>query len=106
MSEQQSNRPPEPDPEARKRANRAALKYGAARLGLFLGLTIVIQLLALLIGAPVPLVMSALFALLIAFPLSMLVFSGLRQDATAAVAEWSRQRREHKQWIRNELSQR
>lgn len=65
---------PQLDPQTRKQATRAMLKYGAARLGLFLGLTIVIQALAVLIGAQVPLVVSALLALLVALPLSMLIF--------------------------------
>lgn len=97
---------PELDPEVRGRANRAALKYGLARLGLFVVLTVVIQLAATLIDAPVPVVMSALLALIVAFPLSMLVFSGLRQEATEAVAAWSAQRRDRKEWVRSELSAR
>lgn len=106
MSDQQPAQPPELDPEVRKRANSAALKYGLARLGLFVVLTVIVQLAAVLIDAPVPLVMSALFALLLAFPLSMLLFSGLRQDATEAVGAWSRQRKERKAWIRDELASR
>ena len=43
----------------------ALFKYGGARFGLFVVLTIVIQLFAVLIDAPVPLVMSALLALLV-----------------------------------------
>lgn len=97
---------PELDPEVRRRANRAALKYGLARLVLFVVLTVIIQLLATLIGAPVPVVMSALFALILAFPLSMLVFSGMRQEATEAVAAWSQQRKDRKAWVRDELSSR
>lgn len=106
MTDQQPAHVPELDTEVRKHANRAALKYGLARLGLFVALTVIIQLLAVLIGAPVPLVMSALFALLLAFPLSMLIFSGMRQDATEAVAAWAQQRKDRKQWIRDELSAR
>lgn len=106
MTDQEPAHAPELDPDVRKRANRAALKYGLARLGLFVVLTVIIQLLAVLIDAPVPLVMSALFALLLAFPLSMLLFSGLREEATAAVAAWSQQRKERKKWIREELAAR
>ncbi len=94
------------DPNARKRANRAALIYGGLRLALFVGLTVVIQALALLIDAPVPLVMSALLALIVAFPLSMLVFPRQRVEATEAMAAWNAQRRARKQWVNEELADR
>lgn len=94
------------DTQVRRRARRALVKYGLARLGLFLGLTVVIQVAALLIGAPVPLVMSALLALLVAFPLSMLVFPTMRVEATAAVGIWQERRKRRKEWIREELAER
>lgn len=80
--------------------------YGLDRLLLFIGLTVVIQLIAMLIGAPVPLIMSALLALLVAFPLSMLVFKRRRLEANAAVAELGRQRAARKDWIQSELAER
>ena len=46
---------PQIDPGLRARAARDFALYGAARLGLFLVLTVVIQGLAVLIDAPVPL---------------------------------------------------
>lgn len=98
------NEPPQLDPELRKQANVALLKYGAARLLLFIVLTVVIQLLAVLIGAPVPLVMSALLALIVAFPLSMLVFKKLRLEATRSVGAWSARRKARKEWVRQELA--
>lgn len=98
------NEPPQLDPELRKKANAALLKYGGARILLFVVLTVVIQGLATLIGAPVPLVMSALLALLVAFPLSMLVFKKLRLEATESVGAWSAQRRARKQWVKQELA--
>ncbi|AIG63611.1 membrane protein [Corynebacterium atypicum] len=82
------------------------LVYGLARLGLFVALTVVIALLAWLIGAPVPLVMSALLALLVAFPLSMLIFPKMRTEATEAVGLWQQRRRQRKEWIREELAER
>lgn len=84
----------------------ALLKYGAARLGLFVVLTIIIQLFAVLIDAPVPLVMSALLALLVAFPLSMLVFKGMRVEANRSVGAWSAQRKARKAWVQRELESR
>ncbi|HZK32840.1 MAG TPA: DUF4229 domain-containing protein [Corynebacterium sp.] len=97
---------PQLDPEVRKRANRAALRYGLARFALFVALTVLIQVLALLIDAPVPLVMGALLALIVALPLSMLIFPRMRVEATEAVAAWSQQRQARKQWVREELSRR
>ena len=95
---------PQLDPQTRKQATRAMLKYGAARLGLFLGLTIVIQALAVLIGAQVPLVVSALLALLVALQLSMLIFKKLRIETTEAVAKLAQQRRARKEWVNRELA--
>lgn len=94
------------DQELRKKANRALLVYGLARLGLFIVLTAVIQAVAVAASAPVPLVVSALLALLVAFPLSMLVFKKQRLAANEAVAAWSARRKERKAWIADELSSR
>ena len=94
------------DADVRKRANRAALTYGALRLLLFIVLTAVIQTIAVLIDAPIPLVMSALLALIVAFPLSMLIFSKQRIAATEAMATWNEQRRARKQWVSDELADR
>ena len=80
--------------------------YGLDRLLLFIGLTVVIQLLAMLIGAPVPVIMSALLALIVAFPLSMLMFKRHRLEANAAVAELKAQREARKDWIQSELAER
>lgn len=90
----------------RKNANRALWKYGLARLGLFVALTVVIQFVAWLVGSPFPLLVSATGALLIAFPLSMLIFSTMRVEANEAVAAWARWRRERKEWIAQELAER
>ncbi|KQB87335.1 DUF4229 domain-containing protein [Corynebacterium lowii] len=90
----------------RKKANRALLKYGLARLGLFVVLTVLIQFLAWLIGSPFPLLVSATGALLVAFPLSMLIFPRMRVEANEAVAAWAQRRRERKEWIAQELSER
>lgn len=90
----------------RSRANRAVAVYGLLRVLLFVVLTAIIQVAALLIDAPVPLVMSALLALIVAFPLSMLVFRRQRLEATEAVAAWSAQRRAKKEWVARELSER
>ena len=97
---------PQVDPEATSRANKAVALYGLDRLLLFIALTVVIQLLAVLIGAPVPVIMSALLALIVAFPLSMLLFKRHRLEANEAVAELKRQRQARKDWIQAELAER
>ena len=103
---QNTDSAPTVDPEVRSRANRAALKYGALRFGLFVLLTVIIQIAAVLIGAPVPIVMSALLALIVAFPLSMLVFKKQRIEAVQALAHWKEQRQARKAWIEAELAER
>lgn len=103
MTDQRS---PQVDPEAKSRANKAVAIYGLDRLLLFIALTVVIQLLAVLIGAPVPVIMSALLALIVAFPLSMLLFKRHRIEANEAVAELKRQRQARKDWIQSELAER
>ena len=87
---------PEVDPSAKRRANKAAAIYGLYRLLLFIVLTVVIQLLAVAVGAPVPLIMSALLALIVAFPLSMLVFKKQRIEAVQALAHWKARRQARK----------
>lgn len=103
MTDQRS---PQVDPEAKSRANKAVAIYGLDRLLLFIALTVVIQLAAVLIGAPVPVIMSALLALIVAFPLSMLLFKRHRLEANEAVAELKRQRAARKDWIQAELAER
>lgn len=97
---------PEVDPNAKRHANKAAAIYGLYRLLLFIVLTVVIQLLAVAVGAPVPLIMSALLALIVAFPLSMLVFKKQRIEAVQALAQWKEQRQARKAWIEAELAER
>lgn len=104
MMDEKPVAPPEPDPALRRRSRMAMLKYGAARLALFLGLTVVIQALVMIIGAPVPLLMSALLALFVALPLSMLVFTKLRVDAVQSLAAYSAQRKAHKEWVQQQLA--
>nr|WP_233195682.1 DUF4229 domain-containing protein [Corynebacterium sp. 13CS0277] len=91
------------DPALRRQARTDIALYGAARLLLFVVLTVVIQAVAWAVGAQVPLVMSALLALLVAFPLSMFVFKSLRLRVTREVAEWDAQRKAHKTWVKEQL---
>ncbi|MDO4929446.1 MAG: DUF4229 domain-containing protein [Corynebacterium sp.] len=94
------------DPVLRRKAIRDVILYGLARIFLFVLLTIVISFIAGVADAPLPLIMSALFALLIAFPLSMFVFKGLRVRATEGIAQWGEQRRARREWIKKELEER
>lgn len=106
VSDNAVNDAPELDRELRGRVRRDMVLYGLARLGLFLLLTVIIQGLAVLIGAPVPLVISSLLALLVAFPLSMFVFRSLRLRVTRNLAVWNAQRQAHKEWVKSQLAAR
>ncbi|WP_297186014.1 DUF4229 domain-containing protein [uncultured Corynebacterium sp.] len=97
---------PTPDKKLRDRAWLDVVLYGLARLLLFVVLTVVIQGISMLVGVPFPLMISALLALIVAFPLSMFLFKGLRLRVTQELAEWDRQRKEHKKWMNEELSKR
>lgn len=104
MDAQQPTR--ELDTSLRNRARRDIALYGLARVLLFVALTVIIQSIAILIDAPVPLIMSALLALMVAFPLSMLVFKKLRLRVTEELALWGQERKAHKQWVQAQLADR
>lgn len=99
-----STEAPELDPALKRKTRVAIFKYGVARFLLFVALTALIHIAAVLLNAPVPIIMSALLALIVAFPLSMLIFTKWRLEATNSVAELSRQRKARKEWIQSELS--
>ena len=98
-----NSEPPKPDPELRRRSRAALWKYGLARVVLFIVLTVVIELLAIAIGFPIPVLIAALLALFVALPLSMLIFKKWRIEATQTLAEYSAQRKAHKRWVQAEL---
>lgn len=100
------NQEPVLDKSLRNRAWRDIALYGLLRIVLFLVLTFVIQSTAILIGAPVPLLISALLGLLVAFPLSMFIFKSLRLKVNEEMALWDAQRKAHKAWVKQELAQR
>ncbi len=87
---------------------RDIVLYGVARLVLFIVLTVVIQLIAVLLemGQSFPLAISALLALIIAFPLSMFVFKGLRLRVNEHLAVWGAGRERHKDEMRAQLEER
>ncbi|AZA14460.1 DUF4229 domain-containing protein [Corynebacterium choanae] len=78
--------------------------YTVARIGLFLGLWLIIAVLAGLFGTPVPLLMSALLALIVTFPLSFFVFQSLRARVTQELATWGEQRKAHRAWVQQQIA--
>lgn len=80
------------------------LLYAAARLLLAVVLTAVIYLAAQLLGvSPFPIVVAALFALIIAMPLGIWVFTPLRRRATASLAVAGERRRTEREQLRARL---
>lgn len=78
--------------------------YAAARLSLAVVLTGVIYGTARLLGvAEFPIVVAALFALVIAMPLGIVVFAPLRRRATAAIAVVGERRRRERDELRARL---
>ncbi len=81
------------------------LLYTAARLLLAVALTGVIYGVARLLGVTqFPLVVAALFALIIAMPLGIWVFGPLRRRATAALAIAGERRRRERERLQARLS--
>ncbi len=80
------------------------LLYAAARLLLAAVLTGVIYGTARLLGvAQFPVIVAVLFALIIAMPLGIWVFSPLRRRATAAIAAAGERRRRERQRLQARL---
>jgi hypothetical protein len=80
------------------------LLYAAARLLLAVVLTGVIYGIARLLGVTqLPVVVGALFALIIAMPLGIWVFSPLRRRATASLAVAGERRRGEREQLRARL---
>jgi hypothetical protein len=90
------------------RAWRDIILYGLARLILFIVLTVIIQFIAVALGMgkSFPLAISALLALIIAFPLSMFVFKDLRLRVNEHLAVRDAGRRAHKDQMRAQLEER
>lgn len=90
------------------KAVRDIALYGFLRLLLFLVLTFVIHSIVILLGMAnyFPLLVSMTLALILALPLSMFMFKGLRLRVTEQVAAWDADRQAHKQELRNQLRER
>ncbi|TLF58123.1 DUF4229 domain-containing protein [Nocardia cyriacigeorgica] len=77
--------------------------YTVARLTLVALITAVIMLAAKLIDVQIPLVVAALFALIIAMPLSLILFKGLRTRVNEDIAVVDERRRQDKAQLRARL---
>ncbi|WP_025738094.1 DUF4229 domain-containing protein [Mycobacterium genavense] len=88
----------------RERVVVDVLLYALARLLLAVALTAVIYLAARLLGVDqFPVVVAALFALIIAMPLGIWLFGPLRRRATAALAVSGERRRAEREQLRARL---
>lgn len=75
---------------------RDVVLYSVARLGLVVVLAVVILFGGKAFGVDVPLVVAALFAVLIALPLSLVLFAKLRKRVNLDIAAVDAQRRADK----------
>jgi hypothetical protein len=100
--------PPEGAPRQRSagagpRLARNLVLYTLARLGLVVVITAVIVGIARLISVDIPLVVAALFALIIAMPLSLTLFKKLRARVNEDIAVVDEKRRQDKAQLRARL---
>ena len=99
---------PQGKPKLSGKAWRDILLYAFLRLALFFVLTFVIHSVVILLGmaAYFPLLISMTLALLLALPLSMFMFKGLRLRVTEQVAQWDAGRKAHRRELRQQLEER
>ncbi|MEU8896628.1 DUF4229 domain-containing protein [Nocardia sp. NPDC048505] len=90
-------------PKANRRLVRNLALYTLARLLLVAALTAVIVLLAKVVGVEIPIVVAALFALIIAMPLSLTLFKKLRTRVNEDIAVVDAKRRADKAQLRARL---
>ncbi|UAK33439.1 DUF4229 domain-containing protein [Nocardia asteroides] len=88
---------------AGRRLARNLALYTVARLGLVVVLTAVIMLAARLVSVDIPVVVAALFALIIAMPLSLTLFKRLRAKVNEDIALVDERRRRDKAELRARL---
>ncbi|WP_433682461.1 DUF4229 domain-containing protein [Nocardia sp. CA-119907] len=100
--------PPKGDPRqqtagAGARLARNLVLYTLARLGLVVVITAAIVGIAQLVSVEIPLVVAALFALIIAMPLSLTVFKRMRARVNEDIAIVDAKRRQDKAQLRARL---
>ncbi|WP_327110405.1 DUF4229 domain-containing protein [Nocardia sp. NBC_01730] len=88
---------------AGRRLARNLALYSLARLALVVVLTAVILLAARLVSVDIPLLVAALFALIIAMPLSLTLFKRLRAKVNEDIALVDERRRRDKAQLRARL---
>lgn len=92
--------------KGRGQAMKGLFWYGLARLLLFFVLFFVLLGIIYMVGVQIPAAITAVFALIIAMPLSVFVFPKLRVQANESVAVWSANRRAHKEYIAQQIKDR
>nr|WP_120490967.1 DUF4229 domain-containing protein [Corynebacterium lactis] len=90
----------------RGKALKGLFWYGLARLVLFLVIFFALLAVTYFVGVQIPAAITAVFALIIAMPLSVFVFPKLRVEANESVAVWSANRRAHKAYIAQQIKDR
>ncbi|MFI9638081.1 DUF4229 domain-containing protein [Nocardia sp. NPDC051929] len=88
---------------AGRRLARNLALYTVARLGLVVVLAALIVLAARLVSVDIPIVVAALFALIIAMPLSLVLFKRLRANVNEDIALVDERRRRDKAELRARL---
>ncbi|WP_336084234.1 DUF4229 domain-containing protein [Nocardia sp. SSK8] len=88
---------------AGKRLFRNLALYTLARLGLVVVIAAIIIGVAALIGVDIPIIVAALFALLVAMPLSLTLFKSLRTKVNEDIAIVDARRRQDKAQLRARL---
>lgn len=87
----------------KSRLVRSLAAYTAARLALVVVLAAVILYAPKIVGVDVPLIVAAIFAVLIAMPASLFLFTGLRKRVNADIADVDEQRRQARASLESRL---
>lgn len=82
----------------------SVLLYTVARLGLVVVLAFVIFGIGLLVGVMIPPVVAAVFAVLIALPLGMFAFKGLRLRVNTQIAALEEERKRRREDLRSRMN--
>lgn len=82
-----------PQGSSKSRLVRSLAAYTFARLALVLGLAVIILYAPRIVGVEIPLIVAAVFAVLISMPLSLLLFKNLRTRVNTDIADVDERRR-------------
>jgi hypothetical protein len=89
---------------AKKRLTRDVAVFSGARLLLVIVIAGVVLGVSSLLGAPVPLIVALLVALVAQLPLSLVLFNGLRKRVNAGIVVVDARRRSEKERLHARLS--